>query len=82
MASHCVWDTCDVLTNSAAVVRFLRDITAYRRTDQIRNQTIGREVNVFYFIDKIVEYEMNWFYNLERREEINLIKILPVCTRR
>jgi hypothetical protein len=35
-----------LLTNSAAEVRFLRDITVYRRTDHIRNQTIGQEVNV------------------------------------
>jgi hypothetical protein len=50
-----------------AEIIFLQDIAVYR-TD-VRNRTLSQESNIHNILDKIVEFQMNWFLYRERMHE-------------
>jgi hypothetical protein len=57
-------------------MRFLSVVVGYRRTDHTRNQAVRQGLNIFIILDKIIEYQRDWFHHLERRDESRFSKFL------
>jgi hypothetical protein len=58
----------------AGEMRFLKAVEDYRRRNHIGNHTVIQELNIFNIADRIVEYQMSWFHQLERRDESRFAK--------